>query len=905
MEINIETQIKHFTKFYQLITEKSPPKYSPWLFPCNKNNKNPAPRVIYERATKQCPNCNSNWVIKGNALMCQKCNIKKGSWHMPYAKLSFNECIELIKQGYNIGISARQGDALIILDIDDEKYLNQMPGGTLIIRSRKRLGLHGFFWNMDNSVKINLPAKYGEIRSDNQYVLAAGSYVPFSEKDAIKAVSEGEMSLESSKEILKDELLGYYTVENEATPRKITINEIPQFFKDQIEENTKSKIEMETKDFDKNRQKSKIWSLKISDIISTIPNARVGHPLHSSDTNANFSVSNDGNLAHCWRHLVSLNAIQFLCVKTGFMECQDAGTPHKGRGFSKIKGNKKAILAAWKEAKSLKLIPENDKYPFNKQKKRVNVSRNVQDLRTFGKGYIRCHPIYYDKNGLFWVWKGKNWKMKDEVDIMNDIDIVINPANINTLSSKNKAEILELMRRLGRLNKPKDLSKNWVQFKNKLYNFKNGKIKKAKPKYFCVNVIPWKVGKSEETPIIDKLCAEWVGKEQMKLLYQVMAYCMYRAYPIHRLFYLYGAGSNGKSQFLDLLITFLGVKNCCSSDINKITQNRFEPAKLFKKLMCQIAEVPFKKIDNTTIIKSLTSGKDLIGYEIKNKGLWDGYNYAKIIMSTNSMPMSSDKTHGWYRRNLIITFSNTFTEGKNIVDKIPDNEYENLCLKLIKILPDLLECGKFHNEGTIKDRKKRYEELSNPIAKFIKEYYEIDANESVPLFEFVDAITPYLVERKYRILTKSEVEDFLKNDGYLVQSQKKKKENGNYTNWKMIFGIKRKLTFLTKMTPLSHSFFPRIRTSENMESNKSKKSQYTDFSGYVTTDETPKDKLTIFTELISKKTKSKIGEFCNVEVILSTVKEQHKISREEGESILKYLSKRGDIYLMKDRVGLL
>jgi len=38
-----------------------------------------------------------------------------------------------------------------------------------------------------------------------------------------------------------------------------------------------------------------------------------------------------GSICHCWRHLVSLNAVQYLCVSAGYMSCGDAGIPHNSK----------------------------------------------------------------------------------------------------------------------------------------------------------------------------------------------------------------------------------------------------------------------------------------------------------------------------------------------------------------------------------------------------------------------------------------------------------------------------------------------------------------------------------------------------------------------------------------------
>ena len=354
----IELRIKEFEKFYYFLMKNAPEEYQPWFFPCEPNGKNPSTQAI----------------LKLNPT-------SKGSWHHESARLNKERCIEHIKNGYNIGISARTGDPLIIGDIDSSEFLNQLPTDTLTVTSRKRAGAHFFGWDKDGTAKINLPTDGGEIRSDNQYVLSCGSYVPFD----LKSVKDKKAFDDLPNEAKKDELLGYYTVKDSIIPKEITFTDFPKFFQEKEQENIEAEANIkqaeERKEFSgggKGEGKyTELFKLKVSDILEKIPEKkRVGHPLHESDTDANFSLSKDGSIAHCWRHLVSLNAVQYLCVKTGYAKCEDAGTPHKGRGLSKIKGDKKAFEAAYQEALKIGLIKEYVLKGEGKEKRKPKLYMN-------------------------------------------------------------------------------------------------------------------------------------------------------------------------------------------------------------------------------------------------------------------------------------------------------------------------------------------------------------------------------------------------------------------------------------------------------------------------------------------------------------------------------------------------
>jgi len=187
---------------------------------------------------------------------------------------------------------------------------------------------------------------------------------------------------------------------------------------------------------------------------------------------------------------------------------------------------------------------------------------------------------------------------------------------------------------------------------------------------------------------MDRIFEEWVGKDYVKTLYEIIAYCLLPDYPINRLFCFVGSGMNGKSKFLELVRRFVGANNVCSTELDTLIASRFEITRLHKKLICQMGETNFNEMNKTSIIKKLTGG-DLIGFEYKNKNPFEEKNYAKIIIATNNLPTTTDKTIGFYRRWLIIDFPNQFSEKKDILAEIPDEEYESLALKCVGILNNL------------------------------------------------------------------------------------------------------------------------------------------------------------------------------------------------------------------------
>ena len=54
--------------------------------------------------------------------------------------------------------------------------------------------------------------------------------------------------------------------------------------------------------------------------------------------------------------------------------------------------------------------------------------------------------------------------------------------------------------------------------------------------------------------------------------------------PIHRIFCFIGDGLNGKGTFLRLIENLVGNENKCATEVESLATNRFESAKLYKKM---------------------------------------------------------------------------------------------------------------------------------------------------------------------------------------------------------------------------------------------------------------------------------------------------------------------------------
>jgi len=374
-------------------------------------------------------------------------------------------------------------------------------------------------------------------------------------------------------------------------------------------------------------------------------------------------------------------------------------------------------------------------------------------------------PIIYDESKNIWLWlNGKNYY--ERIDVTDVLSAIRKRTDAYVVNGETSSEIKRAIEITGRerYREIKPIQDTWINTASGIIDYKTGELIKANPEYFLKCPIPHKIGRNKDTPTIDKIFNDWIG-DRKQTLYEILAYCLVDSYPIHRMFLLFGSGRNGKSQFLELLSRFIGVNNTTSTELEKLIDSRFECSKLYRKKAALIGETNFTAIKSSDRIKKIT-GHDMLTAEFKNKDPFDFTNTAKIIVATNSVPETLDKTEAFHSRCIIIEFKNRFNEGKPIIDTIPESEYENLLTKCLEILPKLLDSGHFTNEGTIEEKAEKYERLSNPFPTFKNKELIDEVGTDTPVWVIRNLYQAFCKKNGFRPVNETEFTLLLKKEGY-------------------------------------------------------------------------------------------------------------------------------------------
>lgn len=277
-----------------------------------------------------------------------------------------------------------------------------------------------------------------------------------------------------------------------------------------------------------------------------------------------------------------------------------------------------------------------------------------------------------------------------------------------------------------------DADPRFIPFLNCVYDLQTKKIIEFSPEQYLKIKLPVTLTeKFKKCEKIDRTIREWVSDEDVKRLYQLMAYCLYRGYPIQRFFILYGGGNNGKSQFLGLLEKFIGEENVSNESLNDIIKTPFSAGNLWNKLINSTGEMLYSVLNDTDKLKKLTGGDGLMCNR-KQRQAFPFKNYAKLLFNTNEIPKTNDRTTAFFRRVSIIKFANEFVgerDNKKLLEEITTPaELSGLAWTLVSVLQELYDNSWDFLDKSLDETKTEYEELSNPILNAVDEAFDRDYN---------------------------------------------------------------------------------------------------------------------------------------------------------------------------------
>ncbi len=198
---------------------------------------------------------------------------------------------------------------------------------------------------------------------------------------------------------------------------------------------------------------------------------------------------------------------------------------------------------------------------------------------------------------------------------------------------------------------------HWINFKNGFYDPVLQKMRPHDPAYRAVNQIPHDF--DPETELSGEEVERWLrfitpDPEDREMLLQFMGLCLTRDTRQQKFLILKGSGGSGKSTVIRMMEYMIGTDNLSHVSLKELSQ-RFASIGLLGKLLNSCADLELSALEDTSVLKKIL-GEDSLRGEYKGRDAISFKNYAKLIFSTNELPLIlTEKTNGFYRRLMILS----------------------------------------------------------------------------------------------------------------------------------------------------------------------------------------------------------------------------------------------------------
>jgi phage/plasmid-associated DNA primase len=216
-----------------------------------------------------------------------------------------------------------------------------------------------------------------------------------------------------------------------------------------------------------------------------------------------------------------------------------------------------------------------------------------------------------------------------------------------------------------------------VPFLNGVFDLATGRLRTYRADEYYCDPIPHHLNETLNVQTIRffrRVVREWVGAKNTRWFIDLTAYLLFMFPNVESVWVNpFGSGRNGKSSYIALLEQLLGKTK--SIGINLADLNRHTSASFIgKSLIVGRDSDQFVSKRGISLIKNY-SGDQYVIVEPKGGFQYDALVEGKLVVSTNYLIRSQDRSFGWYRRLLPVTFPNTFPQNpqfeKNLLRHVP------------------------------------------------------------------------------------------------------------------------------------------------------------------------------------------------------------------------------------------
>jgi len=360
------------------------------------------------------------------------------------------------------------------------------------------------------------------------------------------------------------------------------------------------------------------------------------------------------------------------------------------------------------------------------------------NLDKFSNSFMAKHRLVYHRSGMFYKYVNGVYVLVDDNLFSRILKSYLNKYAQYLWSKPLDSTIRNEYAVHSKRVEDFDVDKNILNLKSGLFNLDTYEQEPHSPEHNSSIQLPVNYNLDAECPQFMKFLDDTFGDDAViDLVAQMIGYMLTAETKAEKAFLFLGSGSNGKSTLIKVITALIGKANICTVPLSDLG-NSFTRLSLMGKLVCACTENEKDGAGSgskfqTGMFKAIISGDD-IDVEIKNGARFSITPTVKFMFAFNTLPMTRDTTHGFFRKIIIIPFNRVIDEDmKN--PQLPNelkNELDGIFNFALSGLKKLRQNNyKFPTPEAVEKELSKYKSAINPLLEYLSDNIEVSANDRV------------------------------------------------------------------------------------------------------------------------------------------------------------------------------
>ena len=293
-----------------------------------------------------------------------------------------------------------------------------------------------------------------------------------------------------------------------------------------------------------------------------------------------------------------------------------------------------------------------------------------------------------------------------------------------------------------------------VNLSNGILDMETRSLKPHTPDLLTSIQFPVRYDPEARCPALRKFAEEVLPSDATDFLAEAVAWCLMPDNPADQCVMLRGAGGNGKSVLLDVLIRSLGRENVSAVELHELSEDKYALADLYLKTANVAGDLTTAHLKATGNFKKIT-GDDLLRAQRKFGHAFQFKPRAKLLFSANQTPISEDTSEGFFRRWVVVPFTRSF-QGAGRVKRATllqrlttDQERSGLLNWALAQWEAVAERG-LSISASMQEAHRLFRLESNPLGAYLAVHTVLDlslsAEASIPCKEIIDGYNAFAQE---------------------------------------------------------------------------------------------------------------------------------------------------------------